>query len=360
MVLSPVSFETSVSSNQKFAVVFRCHVGGSLEVCVVKFTRRDGLRLMGGALAAPAIGRTAWAATWPSKPIQAMVPLGAGSTTDIVGRIVSAPLAELLGQPIVVENRGGAGGTLGCAAVARSEPDGHTILINSSQHTVAPAVYPKMSYDVARDFAAVTSLGSSPNVAVVPADKGIKTLKELVAAGKAKPGGLLYSSAGVGSGTHLTAEIFRLSGGFDAVHVPFRGMQDALVEVMTGRVDFACATIAAALPYIQDGKLIALAVMTKKRSSILPDVPTSIEAGFANSDYSFWTGMFLPAKAPREVVDRLYQETRKALSAPGLMEKLAQVGVEPMPVTPAEFDAQIKAEVESNLALIKSAGLKLN
>jgi tripartite-type tricarboxylate transporter receptor subunit TctC len=326
----------------------------------VRFTRRQGLRLMGAALAAPAIGRTAWAANWPSKPIQAIVPLGAGSTIDIVGRIVLAPLSEQLGQPVVVENRTGAGGTIGCSTVARAEPDGHTILINSSQHTVAPAVYPKMSYDVARDFAAVTSLGSSPNVAVVPAEKGIKTLQELVAAGKAKPGGLLYSSAGVGSGTHLSAEIFRLSGGFDAIHVPFRGMQDALVEVMTGRVDFSCATIAAALPYIKDGKLIALAVMTSKRSSILPDVPTSIEAGYPKSDYSFWTGMFLPAKTPRDVVDRLYQETRKALAAPGVAEKLAQVGVEPMPVTPAEFDAQIKAEIESNLTLVKTAGLKLN
>jgi tripartite-type tricarboxylate transporter receptor subunit TctC len=324
-------------------------------------TRRQHLRLIGAALAAPALPRLAHAQAWPTKqPIRAVVPFTAGSTIDIVARIVFDPLSQQLGQSIIVENRGGAGGTIGAGAVARAEPDGYSLLVNSSAHTATPAIYPNASYDTARDFAAVASLGSSPNVFVVAPEKGIKTLAELVAAAKAKPGAINYSSAGVGSGTHISAERFRFSAGFEAQHIPFRGMPEALTEVMTARIDFACSSIAAALPFIRDGKLVALAVTTPKRSSVLPETPTTLELGYKESDYTFWTGMFAPAKTSREIVGRLNAEVQKAVKAAGVQEKLAAQGIDPMPVTPAEFDAIVKGEIDANIALVKAAGIKVN
>lgn len=326
----------------------------------MKLTRRHSLKLAGAALAAPFVARTAFAQAWPSKPIRAVVPVGAGSTIDIVSRIVFDQLSQQLGQTIVPENRGGAGGTIGAAAVARAEPDGYTLLINSSQHTVSPAMYSNLAYDTARDFSAVASLGSSPNVTVVAPATGFKKLSDMVAAAKAKPGGFSYGTAGVGSATHLSTERLRFSAGFDGVHVPFRGMPEALTEVIAGRVDFSCSSIAPALPLIRDGKLTALSVTTPKRTPALPDVPTSLEQGYANSDYTFWTGMFLPSKTPREIVERLHQETLKALSSPNVADRLKQQGIDPMPVKPAEFDAQIKAEIESIQALVKAANIKFS
>jgi len=323
-------------------------------------TRRQHLRLIGAALAAPALPRLAHAQAWPSRQIRAIVPFSAGSTIDIVSRIVFEPLSRQLGQSIIVENRGGAGGTIGANAVARAEPDGYTLLVNSSAHSATPAIYPHAPYDTARDFAAIASLGSSPNVLVISPEKGIKTLKDLVAAAKAKPGAINFSSAGVGSATHLSAERLRFSAGFEAQHIPFRGMPEALTEVMTGRVEFSSSSIAAALPFIRDGKLLALAVTTPKRSSALPDTPTTTELGYKDSDYTFWTGLFAPAKTPRDIVERLNAEVQKAVQAPGVPEKLAQQGVDPMPVTPAEFDAQVKREIEANIALVKAAGIKVN
>ena len=323
-------------------------------------TRRQHLRLIGAALAAPALPRLAHAQAWPSRQIRAIVPFSAGSTIDIVSRIVFEPLSRQLGQSIIVENRGGAGGTIGANAVARAEPDGYTLLVNSSAHSATPAIYTNAPYDTARDFAAVASLGSSPNVLVISPEKGIKTLKDLIAAAKAKPGAINFSSAGVGSATHLSAERLRFSAGFEAQHIPFRGMPEALTEVMTGRVEFSSSSIAAALPFIRDGKLLALAVTTPKRSSALPDTPTTTELGYKDSDYTFWTGLFAPAKTPRDIVERLNAEVQKAVQAPGVPEKLAQQGVDPMPVTPAEFDAQVKREIEANIALVKAAGIKVN
>jgi tripartite-type tricarboxylate transporter receptor subunit TctC len=326
----------------------------------MKLPRRQFLHLAGGAAVLPVVSRTALAQTWPTRTIRVIIPFTAGSTIDVVARIVFDPLSQQLGQSMIVENRPGAGGMTGAAAVARADPDGYTFLVNSSAHSAAPAIYANVPYDTARDFAAVASLGSSPNVTVVSPAKGIKTLQALVAAAKAKPGTITYATAGVGSATHLSTERFRFSAGFEGVHVPFRGMPEALTEVMTGRVDFSCSSIAAALPFIRDGKLLALAVTTPKRSSALPDVPTSLEIGYANSDYTFWTGMFLPAKAPRDIVDRMHQETQKALRAPGTPQKLAQHGVEPMPIAPEAFDALIKNEIDGNIALVKAAGIKFN
>ena len=327
----------------------------------MQHTRRRHLGLLGATLAAHAFPRAAHAQAWPTKQqIRAVVPFTAGSTIDIVARIVFEPLSQQLGQSIVVENRGGAGGTIGTAMVARADPDGYTILAHSSAHVVTPAIYPNAPYDTARDFVAVAALGSSPNVAVVAPDKGIKTLKELVALAKQKAGAMTFGTAGVGSSTHFTTERLRFSAGFDGVHVPFRGMPEVLTEVMTGRVEFCFSTIAPALPFIREGKLVALAVSTPKRSSVLPDVPTTIELGYANSDYTFWNGLFLPVKTPREIVERLNQEAQKAANAPVVREKLGQQGIDPMLITTEAFEALIRKEIDENIALVKAAGIKVN
>jgi tripartite-type tricarboxylate transporter receptor subunit TctC len=321
-------------------------------------TRRRFLHLAGAALAMPALSRPALTQAWPAKPIRAIIPFTAGSTVDIVGRIVLEPLSSQLGQPIVVENRGGAGGTIGTAAVARADPDGYTLLINASAHSAAPAAYPNVPYDTAKDFSAVISFGSVPNVVVIAPSKGIKTLAELAAAAKARS--LTFASAGVGSATHWAAERLRLSGGFQAVHVPFRGGPEALTEVMTGRVDFMCIGVSSGLGFIREKTLLPLAVCTPKRTPALPDVPTTLELGFADSDYTFWNGMLVPAKTPRDIIDRLYQETQKVLRLPAVLEKFAPQGIDPMPLTPAEFDALIRKEIDVNIALVKAAGIKFN
>jgi tripartite-type tricarboxylate transporter receptor subunit TctC len=321
-------------------------------------TRRRFLQLSAAGVAAPVFMRSASAQAWPSRPIKAIIPFTAGSTVDIVGRIVLDPLSQQLGQPIVVENRGGAGGTIGSATVAKSDPDGYTILINASAHSAAPAAYPNASYDTAKDFSAVISFGSVPNVMVISPSKGIKTAQELAAA--AKSGTMTYASAGIGSATHWAAERFRLSAGFKATHVPFRGGPEGLTEVMTGRVDFMCIGVSSGLPFVKDGKLLALAVSTPKRSSALPDVPTTLEAGFADSDYTFWNGMLVPANTPRDIIDRLNAETQKVLALPTVREKFTPQGIEPMSLSPAEFDALIRKEIAANVALVKAAELKFN
>jgi tripartite-type tricarboxylate transporter receptor subunit TctC len=302
----------------------------------------------------------ALAQSWPTRPIRAIVPFSAGSTTDIIPRIVFDQLSVDLGQTIVVENRGGAGGTIGTAAVAKSDPDGYTMLAHSSAYVVSPSIYPNLPYDSVRDLSAVIPLGISPNVLVISSSRGIKTTQEFVAALKAKPGSVNFSSAGVGTGTHMSAERFRIAAGFDGTHVPFRGGPEALTEVMGGRVDFYFGPVATVLSSVREGKVVALAVNGAKRSSALPDVPTLQEADLKDADYPIWYGVFLPAKTPREIVDKVHGATAKALQSPKVQEKLATIGVDPMPMRPAEFDALVRKEIELNAALIKAAGIKPN
>ena len=308
----------------------------------------------GGALAQSETLRA-----WPTKTIRAILPIAPGTGSDVVFRLVFNQLSAQLGQQIVVENRGGAGGTIGTAVVAKADPDGYTILGQSTSHTIAPAIHTNMTYDVARDFAAVVPLGRMPTALVIAPSKGIRTISEFVAAARAKPGAFTFASAGVGSTTHLTAERFRLSAGFEAVHVPFRG-GGFRPEVASGRVDFAFSPIAVAVPDIRDGRLLALAVSGKARASALPDVPTTLEAGFPNSDYALWLGIFMPVKTPRAIVERLHQETVRALQSPSLQERLRVMDLEPMPMTPAEFDAFISDDLVAQGALAKAAGLKPN
>jgi tripartite-type tricarboxylate transporter receptor subunit TctC len=286
-------------------------------------TRRRFLIASTAALAMPALSRRARAQAWPNRTIRAVCPFTAGSTIDILGRIITEPLSQALGQTIVLENRGGAGGSIGSAAVAKAEPDGYTLLINASAHTAAPAAYPNIAYDPAGDFAGLAMIGVVPNVLLI-------------------------------------AERFRLSAGFKATHVPFRGGPEALTEVMTGRIDFMCVGTSSGLPFVRDGRLLALAVTTQQRSAALPDVPTTLELGFADSDYTFWNGFLAPAQTPKPIVARLHAEITKILALPVVQERLKPQGIEPMPLSPAEFDALMRREIASNLALAKAAGLKFN
>ena len=322
--------------------------------------RRRFLTLAAAAIAAQALPRIAFAeAAWPAeKTIRALVPFSAGSTIDIIGRIVLEPLQRQIGQTIIVENRGGAGGSLGSALAAKSDPDGYTLLINAAAHSGAPAAYPNLPYDAAKDFSAVACFGSVPNVLLIAPSKGFKNLADFVA--KAHEGNMTFASAGVGSATHWAAERFRVSAGFKATHVPFRGGPEALTEVMTGRVDFVFIGISSGLPFIKNGQLQALAVSSAKRSPALPDIPTTLEAGFKDSDFNYWNGMLVPAKTPRAIVDRLYAETTKALALPDVQSKLQTQGVEPAPLTPTEMDAMIKREIDLNLKIAQAAGLKFN
>ena len=321
-------------------------------------TRRRFLHLTGATFAASVIPGLASAQTWPSRTIRAIIPFTAGSAVDVIGRIVCDTLSAQLGQQIVIDNRGGAGGTIGANMVAQAEPDGYTILIHASAHSLTPAVYPKAPYDTARDFAAVGSFGSIPNVTVISPAKGIKTLQELVAF--AKKGKTTFATSGVGSASHWAMERLRLSAGFDAVQVPYKGGPEAIREVIAGRVDYMSFGLASVLPFIREGRLLALAVSTPKRSAALPEVPTTLELGYPDSDFLFWNGMLVPAKTPRPIVERLYRELQKTLALPAVKEKLAPLGNEPMPLSPSEFDALIRKEIASNLAVVKAANLKFD
>jgi tripartite-type tricarboxylate transporter receptor subunit TctC len=303
--------------------------------------------------------QAASAQAWPTKPIRIVVPVTAGSAIDIIARTVADQLSAPLGQTIVVENRTGAGGTIGAGSVAKADPDGYTILVHSSAHAISPSTFPNLPYHSGRDFAGVTPLANVPLVLVVSPAK-YQSIGELVAKAKANPGTINYATVGAGAAAHLTAERLRLSAGFEAQQIPFRGAPEAMTEVMAGRVDFFFSPTLPTLPLLRDGKLKALAVSSSRRAAGLPDVPTTLEAGFANSDYNFWIGMFVPAQTPRDVIDRLHRETAQVLQMPSVRDKLAALGGEPMTMTQSEFDAFFKDEIAMNAALVKAAGIKAN
>ena len=312
------------------------------------------LLLLAGLLVAGA----AAAQGWPAKPIRLVVPFTAGSGTDIVARTVGDAMAKGLGQPIVIDNKPGAGGTIGAAQVAKSEPDGYTVLVHSSGHALNPAIYPNLPYDTLKDLTGVTPLAALPNVLVVSPQRGWKSVADLVAAAKARPGQLNYASAGVGSATHLNAEKFKLQAGIDALHVPFKGTPEALSDVIGGRNDWFFAPMSSALPLVKDGKLQALAVSTAQRSPSLPNVPTTVEAGVPGSDYTFWVGLIVPAATPAPIIKRLHEEALKALAAPEVKERLAKLGADPMPMEPAAFNAYIRTEMDAAAKIARAASLK--
>ena len=302
-----------------------------------------------------------YAQAWPTKqPIRVIVPLSAGSAIDIVARIFFEQISRQIGQAVVIENRTGAAQSIGAGAAARAEPDGYTVLVSGSGLTVIPSTMANLPFSVANDFARVASLANLPLVMVVSPAKGYKTIHDFVAAAKARPGTVTYGSAGRGDSTHLAAERFRLAAGFDGLYVPFRGAPEVLTEVMAERLDFYFAPLAPAMPLITSGKLQPLAVASAKRGASLPDVPTTTEAGFPNSNYEFWVGSYLPVATPRDIVDRLHQEAMKAMQEPSVQERLKAVGGQPTPMSSREFDDMFKKEIEMNAALVKAVGIQPN
>ncbi|MSQ21568.1 MAG: tripartite tricarboxylate transporter substrate binding protein [Betaproteobacteria bacterium] len=302
----------------------------------------------------------AHAQSWPARPIRVIVPFPPASGIDSIARPFLAQLAKQLGQPVVVENRPGAGGTIGMAAVAQAEPDGYTFLVHSNSFTVVPATYSKLTFDTARDFVGVLPLAALPMALVVAPSKGYRSLNDLITAAKSKPGSITYASAGAGGSTHLGAERFRAAADFDGLHVPYKGSAEALIDVMTARVDYYFSPIGLALPQIKAGKLAALAVGSSGRSSGLPDVPTTLESGLPNSDYNVWVGLMAHAKTPRPIVQRLHDELVKAIHSAEAQDALKALVAEPMIMSLDQFEALLKREFSMNAALVKAAGVTVN
>jgi tripartite-type tricarboxylate transporter receptor subunit TctC len=307
------------------------------------------------ACAAALSANTGRAEDWPTRPVRVIVPLSAGSAADVVPRIVFEQVAAQLGQPFVIENKPGASGSIGAHAVAVATPDGYTLLAHSSAHVILQATVANLSYDPIKDFVAVAPLGNLPNVLVISPEKNIKTLQQLVALGKKQP--VTFGSIGVGSPITLAMERLRLSAEFKAQAITFKGAPEAMLEVMAGRVDVYYAPVTAALASVKSGKLVPLAVSSPKRAAILPDVPTSLEAGYPDSSYQFWLGVFAPANTPADIVTRLNAEIEKALQVPEVRAKLEKLGVQPMAMNPREFGEFVKSELKVNAELAKKAGI---
>ena len=297
------------------------------------------------------------AQSWPTKPVKLIVPFTAGSATDILARAFGQKLSEVWGQPVIIENHPGAGGTIGAGIVAKAAPDGYTLLVHSAGYAVNPWIYPNTPYDTNKDFVEIAPLGGQPNVLVVAPESNIKSVKQLISEAKAKPGVMNYASAGSGSGTHVNAEKFRLATGIDAVHVPYKGTPEALKDTLTGRVTYFFSPISAALPQIKDGKLIALAVSSARRSSVLPDVPTVAESGLPGFDYNLWVAIFGPANMPADLVTRINGDVQKIAAMPDIRERLSSLGAEPMPMSAQNFRKFVRDEVASSEKVVKAANI---
>jgi tripartite-type tricarboxylate transporter receptor subunit TctC len=321
------------------------------------------LRVLGAAIAVVSTvlvlvsAQQSAAQGWPTKPVRIIVPFAAGSATDLVPRAIFEQVQSQVGQTFIVENRPGGGTTTGTSAVAKSDPDGHTVLVHSNGFVTTPAIQSNVPYDPIKDFSAITPLASVPMVLVISPDKGIKTLKELVAYAKAKSGALNYAAAGIGTPPHLTMERFRVAAGFTGQLVPFKGAPEALTEVLAGRVDVYFSPLPPAVQLIQSGRLLPLAVSSATRAAALPNVPTTIEAGFPNSDFDFWIGMFVPKKTPRGVVTRMHQVTVKGMETSASKARFLKLGVETMVMTPEAFDARVAKETKIAVELAKAVGL---
>lgn len=295
---------------------------------------------------------------WPSKAVRVIVPFSAGSAADVVPRIVFEQLQAQTKQPFVIENRPGGAFAIGVGAAKAAPADGYTVLAHSNGYVTTPAVQP-VNWDPTKDFSGVTTLADVPMVLVISPDKKVDTLEQLVAQAKAKPGSLNYATAGLGAPTHLAMERLRLAAGITGQLIPFKGASEALTEVMAGRVDVYFSPLAASMPMIQSGKLKPLAVSGTKRASALPDVPTTTEAGFKDSDFAFYVGMFVPKGTPRDVIDRMNAEVKKVLAMPSIQEKIAKIGSEVSSSDPEAFDKRIAEEFALTKSLVKAAGISV-
>jgi len=296
----------------------------------------------------------ALAQDWPAKqPIKVIVPFTAGSATDIAGRIVFEQVGKQLGQNFVFENRGGAGTTLGAAMVAKADPDGYTLLVNSTSQVVVASTYAKLPYSVADDFIPISALADIPFV--VSTTTKYKSMKDVVAA-SSKPGGIFYGTNGPGSSGHLFMEALRLAAGYPITHVPFRGTVEAMTEVIAGRIDMFPAPALNAINLTREGKVNSLAVSSPKRLLLMAEVPTLAEVGLPKAQYQFWVGSFAPAKTPRAIVERLNREVVAALQVKETADRIIALGGSPMPMTPAEFDAFVRREIALNGEIVKASG----
>lgn len=306
------------------------------------------------ALALPAVA----AQSYPNRPIRFIVPFPPGGGNDIVGRIVAQKLSESLGVAVVVDNRGGAGGTIGTDVTSKASPDGHTILINNVSLAVNATLFEKLPYDTLRDLAPVSLLGRQPNVLVVHPGVAAGSVTELLALARAKPAQLIYGSGGVGTASHLATELLKLMTKTDMVHVPYKGLGPALTDLMGGRLQLIISTLASALPQVKSGKLKPLAVTTAQRSSFFPELPTMGEAGVAGYEFSTWYGLLVPARTPPAVVGRLNGVTVSALDSPALKQQFAAQGLEPASSSPSEFGAYLKSETAKWGKVIRAASIK--
>ncbi len=295
---------------------------------------------------------------YPSKPVRLIISFTPGSSTDIVARIVMQKVSEYWGQPAVIENRAGAGGSIGSNVVASSAPDGYTLLVNSSAHAVNPAIFAKLPYDTLKDFIDIVPLTVQPNVLVVNSTSPYKTLMDLVNSAKAKPGALNFGHAGIGSGTHLNTERFIAAAGIQVTQVPFKGTPEVITALLSNSVDCYWSPISAGMSAIKGGKLRALAVSSARRNPTLPEVPTTGEAGVKGADSPLWFGMWAPAGTPADVVQKISADVRKALADPGVKDKLLALGNDGMDMSPAEFAKFVREEIDTYQRVIKAAGIK--
>ncbi len=320
-------------------------------------------RRLGAALALACIALTpgallAQADAYPSKPVRFILPFPPGGGTDILGRLISERLATRLGQPVVIENRGGAGGNVGAEAAARSAPDGYTIVLVAPSLAISPSLYRKLGYDPVKDFAPVSLVATVPNVMVTNPAIPAKTLAEFIALAKTKPGAMNFGSGGNGTSNHLAGELFNIVAGVRLVHVPYKGVNLAMNDVMSGEVQLVVIGIPAAAPHIRAGKLRGLAVIDSKRAAALPDVPTAAEAGLADFEVTTWYGVLAPAGTPRPIVARLNSEIVGVMQSPEMKERLAAMATEPVTSTPEQFADLIRREIVKWGEVVRTAGLK--
>ena len=307
---------------------------------------------------APAAQSAGSVPAYPTRPIRIVVGFTPGGQPDITARAIAVKLTEVLGQQVVVDNRPGAGGTLGTKIVAEANPDGHTLLSVSASHAIQPAVYEKLPYDTLRDFAGITMTATSSYMLVVPVSLPVKSVQDLIALAKAKPGQLNFASAGNGSGTHFAGELLKSTAQLDVVHVPYKGIPEALTDTIAGRVQFFMTPPVTLGTMLKDGKVRALGVTGRKRVRSYPDVPTVSEAGISGFVWESWAGILAPARTPREIVNKLNQEIAAILKMPDIQQRFVGLGTEPTPSTPAEFDKLVASELKRVAELARKAGIK--
>jgi tripartite-type tricarboxylate transporter receptor subunit TctC len=332
-----------------------------MNIPFARLAQRAGIVVaaMSAALAAPvaSAASSADAAAFPIRPIRLIVPFAPGGSVDIAGRLITDAWGRQLGQPMVADNRAGASGNIGMDQLAKAKPDGYTLAINNVALAVNPALFAKLPFDTARDFASVGTMGTSQHVLVVNNSLPAKNVKELIALAKAQPGKLSFGSAGSGSTFHMAAELFKSESGADIMHVPYKGGGPALVDTMAGQVQMSFPVLSAALPQVQAGKLRALAVTGPRRSPLMPDVPTMAEAGLPNYVFETWFIVSAPAGTPKDVLARLNQTLNATLAQPELKARLIKEGFEPLTMSPAQADAMLRKEMVRWAAQIKQAGI---